>query len=102
MMSRKLLLILVILSMTISFAHLSFADESQRDVISTPGLNRTVPSQNRKKEVKEWFESMGLDTTGDGLAQNMYHLMAGIEEQLSPTSNFSVSAGTGLHMGVTF
>ncbi|SRR5579885_2423513 len=100
-MLRLVLFYILIFVATIGFARAGFADEIQKDANGVPGSHSLQPS-NRKVQVKQWFDAMGIDTNSDGFAHDMYHLMSGIDEKISPTSNFSVSAGNGVHMGVTF
>jgi len=99
-MKRPFFLILVLVALA-GFSRLGRADEIRND--GTQGLEKkSSETAFRKDDVRSWFDSMGIDTKGDGFAKDMYHLMSGIDEPLSPTANFTVSAGAGLHMGLTF
>lgn len=91
---KKLLLIPVLILLgSVALSPVASANEVQRDA---------SPVSDPRSQVRQWFEGMGIDTTTDGFAKDMYHLMTGIDQRLSPDANFTVSAGNGLRMGFSW
>lgn len=76
------------------------------------GLSRTVSAEeqgiqnhdavDKKALAKAWFEGMGIDTKSESFAKDVFQLMTGIDQDLSPTATFTVSANNRLRMGFKF
>ncbi len=92
MKSTRIILVILTLSL-LGVSGTAFANED----LANAGEN-----SNPKVQVKQWFEGMGIDTTTDGFAKDMFNLMTGIDQRLSPSANFTVSAGSGLRMGFSW
>ena len=92
-MRRILLIAVLVLLGNTALSPAASANEVQMDAL---------PASDQRSQVRQWFEGMGIDTTTDGFAKDMYNLMTGIDQRLSPTANFTVSAGNGLRMGFSW
>ena len=56
----------------------------------------------QKEQANAWMNQVGIDTTGDGFAKDMMHLVTGIDRRLNDSASLTVSASNRVKIGLTF